>query len=66
LAVEKEAIFVSNPFNHQLRTHKLRGKMRGFWSFSVSYSYRVVFKFINKDTALFYDIGDHQIYQSRD
>jgi len=63
LAVEKEAIFVKNPFEPQLRTHKLKGKLSGLWSFSLNYSYRIVFEFIRKDQVIFYDIGNHQIYR---
>ena len=63
LAVKKEAIFVRNPFDSHLKTHKLKGKMKGLWSFSVTYSYRIVFEFIKKDQVIFYDIGDHKIYQ---
>lgn len=29
LSVEKEAIFVQNPFDPQLKTHKLKGKLKG-------------------------------------
>jgi mRNA-degrading endonuclease YafQ of YafQ-DinJ toxin-antitoxin module len=63
MAVEKEVIFVKNPFNPQLKTHKLKGKLKGLWSFSVTYSFRIVFEFINDDEVIFYDIGDHKIYQ---
>ncbi len=63
VVIEKEAIFVNNPFDKRLRTHKLKGKLEDFWSFSVSYTYRIVFEFVKKDEAIFYDIGDHRIYQ---
>lgn len=59
----KVAIFKANPLDARLRTHKLKGKMKGLWSFSITYSYRIVFKFTERDTALFYDIGNHQIYK---
>jgi len=63
LAVEKEDIFVENPFDPRLKTHKLKGKLKGFWSFSLTYSFGIVFEFANKEKAIFYDIGDHKIYQ---
>jgi len=31
-------IFENNPFASQLRTHKLSGKLRGLWAFSVDYN----------------------------
>jgi len=53
--------FIENPFNNTLRTHKLSGKLKGAWSFSVSYDLRIVFYF-TKDKpkkAVFVDIGSH-------
>lgn len=60
---KKRLIFYQDPFSATLRTHKLKGNLKDYWSFSISYLYRVVFKFVKKDAALFYDIGDHRIYQ---
>lgn len=65
-AEEKEKIFRQNPFDLRLKTHKLHGKFRGkiekYWSFSVGYKYRIVFRFTDKNTARFYLIGTHRIY----
>ncbi len=58
LKVEK---FIENPFESSLRTHKLSGKLKGAWSFSVAYDIRIVFYFTkSKPTkAIFVDIGNH-------
>jgi len=40
---EKVSIFIQNPFDNKLKTHKLSGKLRFLWSFSVEYDLRVVF-----------------------
>jgi addiction module RelE/StbE family toxin len=56
---EAMSIFSQNPFDPQLRTHKLTGKLKGLWSFSVSYNYRVIFRFINDHDVLLIDIGSH-------
>ena len=61
--LERKELFKKNPFNPKLRTHKLKGKLKKMWSFSVTYSFRIVFEFIGKDKIIFYDIGDHRIYQ---
>ena len=67
LAGEKEDIFLQNPFDKRLKTHKLSGKFRKkvekYWSFSVGYKHRIVFRFIDKNTVRFYLIGTHRIYQ---
>lgn len=62
-AIEKESLFVVDCFNPILKTHKLTGKLKAKWSFSVNYSYRILFKFLSGDQALSIDIGDHDIYK---
>lgn len=58
----KERIFRKNPFDQQLKTHKLHGKLRKLWSFSVDAKHRIVFEFNGSD-VVFLEIGDHEIYQ---
>lgn len=57
--------FTNEPFNSKLKTHKLSGKLKGLWSFSIEQNIRVVFYF-TKDKppkAIFVDIGTHdQVY----
>lgn len=59
----KETIFRENPFDARLKTHKLHGRLDDFLAFSIDYRYRIVFKFLEKDTVRFYAVGDHSIYQ---
>lgn len=59
---KKEAIFRLNPFSSQLKTHKLHGMLKDYWSYSVDYHYRVVFRFVNSHEVLFFDIDSHHIY----
>ena len=63
LAKQKEIILRKNVFDTILKTHKLTGKLSEYWSFSLTYSDRVIFKFIDNETILFIDIGDHSIYK---
>ena len=58
-----EAIFRANCFDPRLKTHKLGGKWHGYWSFSLTYKHRVMFKLIDSSTVYFANIGDHSIYQ---
>lgn len=64
-AEEKVAIFKSDPFNVRLDAHRLHGKLKKQWSFSVNHRYRILFEFLNKaqTEAVFLDIGDHRIYR---
>ena len=63
LSIRKTDLFIREPFSPQLKTHKLLGELDGYWAFSVSYSYRVVFKFLDNNTAYFVSIGTHAIYE---
>lgn len=61
-AKQKELILRENIFDVKLKTHKLTGKMDKYWSLSITHSHRIIFKFIDSDSVLFIDIGDHDIY----
>jgi addiction module RelE/StbE family toxin len=64
IAEEREKIFRKNPFDTKLKTHKLHGKFKEFWSFSVDYDYRIVFEISNnKNCFYFHSISDHSIYK---
>ena len=60
---KKEDIFKNNPFDERIRTHKLNGIYKERWSFSINYTYRVIFKFQTKQLVEFIDIGTHEIYK---
>lgn len=63
LAVKREKIFKNNCFDSRLKTHKLTGSLKDYWAFSVTYSDRVLFKFVNEKEIIFYKIGSHEIYR---
>ena len=63
LADGKEILFKSDPFHPSLDTHKLHGRDKGLWSFSVNRKYRIKFVFLEGGNVLFLDIGLHDIYQ---
>jgi addiction module RelE/StbE family toxin len=63
IAEAKENIFRENPFHHALKTHKLKGKFQEFWSFSLSYQYRIVFEFSKNNIVYFHSVGTHHVYQ---
>jgi mRNA-degrading endonuclease YafQ of YafQ-DinJ toxin-antitoxin module len=62
-SVERELIFRKNCFDPRLKTHKLSGKREGYWSFSIDYSNRVMFEFMESNRVGFLNVGDHSIYQ---
>lgn len=62
VAEEKEKIFRADPFDTRLNTHKLSGKLKGFWAFSIKYKFRIIFELAQKDEIWFHSVGDHSIY----
>ena len=60
---KKLELFKNNPFELSLRTHKLSGKLKDLWSFSLEYDVRVIFYFTDNGDAVLVDIGNHdQVY----
>jgi len=62
-AITNEKIFRQNPFDKRLKTHKLKGILKDFYSFSVGYKYRILFAFENRDEVTFADVGTHRVYR---
>jgi len=59
----KEMIIKKNPFASSLKTHRLRGKLSKYYSFSINYQYRVLFEFLDEKTVVFINVGTHEIYK---
>jgi addiction module RelE/StbE family toxin len=57
---KKVELFIKNPFDKKLRTHKLSGRLKDLWSFTIEYDLRVIFSFAEKDKIIFVDIGKHE------
>jgi addiction module RelE/StbE family toxin len=62
-AQRKDNIFRENISHFSLRTHKLKGKLKNYYSYSVDKNHRVLFRFENKNKVIYFDIGTHNIYK---
>jgi mRNA-degrading endonuclease YafQ of YafQ-DinJ toxin-antitoxin module len=62
-ALERVEQFKNPAHHHPLRVHKLHGALKGFYSFSVTYSHRIVFQYESKTMAVLVAIGDHDVYR---
>lgn len=55
-------------FSPNLKTHRLKGRLEGYWSCSVAYDIRIVFKIVKdeiEDAILLQTIGTHdEVYRS--
>ncbi|MBU1628381.1 type II toxin-antitoxin system mRNA interferase toxin, RelE/StbE family [bacterium] len=57
-------VLEKNPFDSQLETHKLKGKLSGSWACSAGYDLRIVFDFVKskkqkEDDIFLLEIGTH-------
>ena len=61
--VVREGLFRKDCFDPKLKTHKLTGKYKEHWAFSLDYSYRIMFRFLSDSDVLFENVDDHSIYR---
>lgn len=64
LAVQKKAerrekIFRDNPYYSSLHTEKLQPLEKAYWSFRVDKVYRILFRFRDSQTVIFFTCGHH-------
>lgn len=62
IAEKKFDIFLSDPFDSRLKTHKLTGALEGFLAFAINYQFRIIFDFDEQGNPRFYQVGTHDIY----
>ena len=60
---DKIELFKNSDNHKKLKTHKLKGKLKGFCSFSVNYKYRIVFIYEKNNSVSLLAVGDHAIYK---
>ena len=56
---EKNTLFIENPYHEILNNHPLHGKYEGYRSINVTGDVRIIYKILDKDIALFSDIGTY-------
>lgn len=62
--LERESLFLNDPFHPSLESHKLHGKYKEYWAFTVIGQYRVIFRFIDNEKDVgFINVGTHEIYK---
>ena len=63
LAQKKDSLFRKDAFDIFLETHKLSGKLKNDWAYSVNRDYRIHFYFIDEHAVMYLNIGTHDIYK---
>ena len=63
-AIEKIQLFRDQKNHGAMKVHKLQGRLKGRYSFSVNFKTRIVFVYVssNPKEACLIAIGDHSIY----
>lgn len=63
---ERITWFRKKPYDNRLRNHALRGKLSGFWAFSITSDIRIVYLWLGKNRARFLGIGGHsKVYKKQ-
>ena len=62
-ALERIDLFRDIKNHKKLKVHKLKGRLVDSYSFSVTYSHRIVFYYEAKKEVVFLAIGTHDIYK---
>lgn len=62
-AKAREKIFRADLFDARLDMHKLHGKYKDYWAFTVIGQFRIMFAFVEKGVIDFFNIGTHEIYK---
>ncbi len=62
-AIKVEKLFKKDPSSPKLKAHKVSGKLKDLWTFSINYKGRIIFEFLGKGKVIFYKIGSHEIYR---
>ncbi len=62
-ARDKIELFKDSSNHKRLGVHKLHGRLKKYYSFSLNYEVRIIFEFQNKESVVFLDIDNHDVYQ---
>jgi len=62
-AKEKVNLFQDEANHQRLKVHKLQGKLKDFYSFSITYAHRIVFNYEADGSAVFITVGTHGVYR---
>ncbi|MCF7917950.1 type II toxin-antitoxin system RelE/ParE family toxin [Candidatus Gracilibacteria bacterium] len=60
---QKIELFGTDTEHSFLKVHKLHGKLKEFYSFSVNYEYRIVFEYETKKRVALLTVGNHDVYK---
>ncbi len=60
---KKIGVFKGDSKHPSLNTHKLNGKLKGYFAFSIDFQIRIIFEYGEDGDIHFLKIGSHDIYK---
>jgi mRNA-degrading endonuclease YafQ of YafQ-DinJ toxin-antitoxin module len=63
--IQKIELFKNKENHKQLKVHKLSGPFDTYHSFSVNYSYRILFDYVSQEEVVLLKVGTHDIYDTK-
>ena len=60
---EKIELFKDKGSHKQLKIHKLHGRLKDRYSFSVNYKFRIIFTRLSKNEIVLLAVGNHSVYK---
>lgn len=61
--IEKIELFKHVDSHKRLEVHKLKGRLKRFYGFSVNYKDRIIFEYMSENEVALLAVGDHEIYK---
>jgi mRNA-degrading endonuclease YafQ of YafQ-DinJ toxin-antitoxin module len=61
-AIARIELFKDSKNHAFIKVHKLHGKLKKFYGFSVDFRNRIVFDYVSENEVVLLTIGDHDIY----
>jgi mRNA-degrading endonuclease YafQ of YafQ-DinJ toxin-antitoxin module len=62
--LEKNALFRDLENHQALKVHKLHGKLKHYYAFSVNYAVRIVFYYETSNEIVLLAVGNHEVYDA--
>lgn len=61
--IERVELFKDVKDHQRLEVHKLKGRLKKFYGFSVDYKNRIIFEYLSEDDVALLAVGDHEVYK---
>ena len=60
--MERIELFKDEKYHKLIKVHKLHGRLKGYYAFSIDFRNRIVFDYLSDAEVVLLAVGDHDIY----